>query len=99
MKSVVTFPGGGKTYKAIKWAADHDAYIVVFGMVEAKRVADEAKRRKLKIPFPITFDELLEGHKVMGTQRSLVFDNVDMLLRHLANGRKVVGFTATASAE
>jgi len=94
------FIGGrqsGKTTKAIEWAAENDATIVCHSKQSADYILHHAEKLGLKIQTPITFDELLGGRAVAGTNRPLIYDNVDMLLAYLARGRRVVGWTATKS--
>lgn len=93
MKIIVRGRALGKTTEAIKIAHEKRAYIVCLHYRDAQRIADQARRMGLKIPFPITFNEFLEGRfEPRGVQR-FVIDNADMLLQHAARGAAVEAVT------
>lgn len=94
MEAFITGRQMGKTQKCIEWAAANDAFIVCHSQREADRIFHHAEQQGIKIRRPVTFEGLLGGNLV-GSNQPLVYDNVDMLLAHLARGRRVAGWTAT----
>ena len=82
----------GKTEQAIKWAAEHNAYIVCQNQREARRVFHFAKSKGIDIHFPITHAEFLEGSSGPGI-RAFIVENVDLLIAQMARGIPVVGVT------
>ncbi len=83
MKVLLGKRRSGRTTELIKKSAVDRFYIVCHSQKECSRVFEEAKKMKLSIPFPITFDELrkkLTGPGVRGVH----IDNADLLLEQLA---------------
>lgn len=84
MKIISRARGHGKTYEAIRAAAETHAYLVVADKREAQRVAEQADKMGLRILFPITFDEFLRDRLSGSWVKKVVIDNADMLLQRLA---------------
>lgn len=99
MRTISGGRGEGKTTTLIKISADSGAYIVCFSMKEADRVHMEAIKMGLKIPLPITYDEFISRHYSPKGVRSLLIDNVDMLLQYIAKGTPIEGYSLTPSGE
>ena len=98
MKIFATGRQGGKTQRAIEWAVEHDAYIVCHNKVAASQLFRRATDQGLTVHFPLTYDEFLSGSFGPGV-KSVVIENVDMLLARFARGVPVIGFTATKDDE
>lgn len=77
---------GGKTTEMIKIASRYPGvYIVVSCHREAYRVAEEARRMELNIPFPLSYSEFIKG-EFARTLTGVVIDNVDQLLQYMCRG-------------
>jgi hypothetical protein len=87
---------GGKTTELIQLAAEHRAYIVCLNMREAQRIAGQAKKAGLDIPFPLTVEEFSRGDFYSRGIRGFLFDNLDVMLERLAHGVPVIAATWTA---
>lgn len=73
----------GKTTDLIMWAAEpegeHPRYICVADQRRARHVADMAAGMGLSIRFPVTFDEVLQGHH-HGRRLELGVDDAEELI-------------------
>lgn len=98
-KVVLRGRGGGKTIELIKQCADKGGYIVVHSRDAATYVQKAAEELGLKIPFPITYDELMKGQLHGRHCSPLWIDNVDILLRRLTEGASLGGWSATVEME
>jgi len=97
---VVTAPRQtGKTTQAIKKAAESFGYIVCHSSDECQRIANEAQRLKLIIPFPITFDEFLKGQFYSKGIKCFIIDEVDLLLSRFAKGIPIAMITISQREE
>lgn len=77
---------GGKTTEMIKIASMYPGvYIVASCHREAYRVAEEARRMGLSIPFPLSYSEFIKG-EFARTLTGVVIDNVDQLLQYMCRG-------------
>ena len=97
MNKIVGNRKTGKTSELIRYCAKTDAYIVVKNSVEVRRVIEYATNdMKVKIRFPMTYDELLNSR---GTYPSVKFciDDIEAFLAHL--NRKIAAFTMDAPCE
>lgn len=74
---------GGKTHEAIKISAETWSYIVCLNKEEGYRVFHQAKNMGFDIPYPITFDEFINGRYSAQGIRGFIIDNADMLLQSL----------------
>jgi hypothetical protein len=86
MKVVIGSPRMGKTEGLIHQSSLTGFYIVTHSIAEVQRVARRAKELDLKIPFPLTFEELL-NHEYYGKGvKGVLLDNVDLLLKRICRG-------------
>ena len=90
--------GSGKTGKLIELAEKHNCYIVVRNKITTYRVAERARRERRKIPFPLTYDEFMQGQFFFKGIKCFVIDDVEALLWYLARGVEVKGFSLDASS-
>ncbi len=73
----------GKTTEMIRLAADEFLYIVCIDQREVKRIAGEAARLGLDIPFPLTWSEF-EHHDYHGKGISgFIIDNLDLCVQSM----------------
>ena len=96
MKVVIRPRLGGKTCDAIKIAADTGSFIVCFNAAEAARVADQAKRMGARIPYPLTFEQVMDRQHLGLNIPGLVIDNVEVWLYHLVGVIPIRAITITA---
>ena len=90
MKIITGCRDAGKTTELIKLAAQDFLYIVCANNSRVEYVMDLAKKMELDIPFPITFQEFLNGRFGRGQHLSgFAIDDVDQLLREVARGTPV----------
>lgn len=83
-----TITGGrqtGKTTKAIEIAAEKFAYIVCRSQPDAFRIAERAREMGLDIPFPITYDEVLQGRARSTGIQGYVYDDARDFLQRLSS--------------
>ena len=85
--------GSGKTTECIKFAAEHNAYIVCRSQGEAHRIAVAATAMGLRIPFPITYSEFVQGRFFGPNINGFVIDDVDELVRQLARDVDVIAMS------
>jgi len=85
MKVITRVRRGGKTTELIKECAKEkgNACIVCLSRKEAERIFYQAEKMKLKIPFPITFDELMQKRYIDKRNQRFYIDNADLLLQSL----------------
>lgn len=83
---------GGKTTKLIGLAALAHCYIVCVDTERAQNIAGMAKRMGVKIPYPITFEELKRAPHI----REVMVDDADDVLCALL-GREVLAMTFTVN--
>ncbi len=91
--------GSGKTLALMLHAADCGSYIVCHSHQEAHRIAQLARDKGLRIPFPLTYSEFIR-HEWFGRGiASFAIDNADMLLQEIAKEVPVTMATLTAEDE
>jgi hypothetical protein len=95
MKVICRDTGKGKTKKLIELASKEDGYIVCLNHKEAYRISQQAIKMKKEIPFPLTFDEFLNGRFCAGNIKSFYIDDVDMLLNIISKNVPVNAITYT----
>lgn len=83
----------GKTTKCIRLAAEHNAYIVCRTHQEASRIAAYATKLDLHIPFPLSYDEFIQGQFCGKGINGFVIDNVDDLVSYLSRGVEIVAMS------
>jgi hypothetical protein len=90
-------PGKGKTDKLIEMASKNEAhtYIVCSNLKEVGRVFKRSQELGLKIPFPVTFDEIMQNSasRSYPTVRYLL-DDADSFLQYFFN-RKLLAIALT----
>ena len=96
MKVVIRPRLGGKTCDAIKIAADTGSFIVCFNEAEATRVYMQAKQMGARIPFPLTFEQVMDRQHLGLNIPGLVIDNVEVWLYHLVGVIPIRAITITA---
>lgn len=90
MNVVIKKPRGGKTTELIKLSSQSHAYIVCMNTQESARIQRQAQEMNLKIPFPITFDEFLQGKFYKAGVKGFLIDNVELLLQSIGRGVPVL---------
>ena len=85
--------GSGKTTECIKFAAEHNAYIVCRSQGEAHRIMVAATAMGLRIPFPISYNEFTRGDFCRRNISGFVIDDVDELVRWLARDVDVIAMS------
>ena len=81
MKVIYGGNASGKTTKLIKERAKTGGYIICRDQREVHRVAEQAKKLNLEIPFPMTFEELINKRYCGKNIPNFCIDNAAMLLR------------------
>lgn len=89
MKVIFREPRTGKTTELIKMCAMYGGYIVCVDKQRAKYTAGMARDMGVKIPFPLTFSEFLEGRYYAPGVKQVYIDNADMLIESIARGVSV----------
>lgn len=97
------FTGGrasGKTTAAIKEASKHNLYILVTTRQQAAYVAMRAREMDLKIPYPISIDELEKTNlsKSSIIRDGIIVEEAQSILEKLI-GTRIRMMTATESDE
>lgn len=77
-------PKTGKTTELIKRCAENGGYIVSATQKRAKLVFEMALEIGCKIPYPLTFDELLEKQYYAKGIRKIYIDDAMELIRKIA---------------
>lgn len=95
MKKIILPKGQGKTIELIKMSADNKWYIVCHSIYECSRIHCTAMEMNLKIPFPITYDEFINGKYYGKGIRGFLVDNVDLLVQHIAGVTPIIALTIT----
>jgi hypothetical protein len=84
MKKIVGDRGSGKTTHLIKESAETFYYIVCLDATEVDMIIRMARRLKLDIPHPLTYEEFLERRYSPYGVKGLLIDNVDRLVRYIS---------------
>jgi hypothetical protein len=82
-------PRTGKTTELIKKCAEKGGYIVCLDENRANMIAEMARNMNVKIPFPLTFHELITNRYYARGIRKVYIDNADELIRSIAVGVEV----------
>lgn len=96
MKLVWRGRRAGKTYDAIKNAAETGSYILVPNRQQAIHVAGQAQEMGLNIRYPVTLQELQDARMSTGFVKNLTIDNLDEILHSLFPHHKIEMVTLTA---
>lgn len=83
----------GKTTELIRLSEEKGFYIVCFNRQEALRVASNAKYHGFKIPFPMTYDDLLEKRYYGKGIKGILIDNADIFLDYIAGDLQLGAIT------
>lgn len=89
MEIIYREPRTGKTTELIKKCAEKGGYIVCLDNNRANMIAEMARNMNVKIPFPLTFYELITNRYYARGIRKVYIDNADELIRHIAVGVEV----------
>lgn len=93
MEIVIRKPREGKTTELIKRCAEHGGYIVSATQMRAKETFRMANEMGYKIPFPITFYELLKGeYNAKGIKR-IYIDDAHEIFKEIARGIEIDSIT------
>lgn len=95
MKLIISGRGAGKTTELVRRSAETGYYIVTVNRQAALSVTYIARDLGLKIPFPLTAQEFIQGKYDSGV-RGVLIDDADDLLRSFS---RVPVFAATMSAD
>jgi hypothetical protein len=99
MLNIIGPRSSGKTIALIRLCAEQGGYIVCQSDRAARRIQQMAQEMGLKIPFPITFEDLLEKRLHGRNCSPLHIDNADMLLSQICNNAGATLSTTTLSSE
>lgn len=95
------FTGGrtsGKTTAAIKEASKHNLYILVPNKIQAMHVAKQAEKMNLKIPFPVTLEEVTQPNAGSISRDGIIVEEAQWILEDILKTR-IHMMTATVSDE
>ncbi|API89410.1 hypothetical protein BKP56_09150 [Marinilactibacillus sp. 15R] len=100
----IIFKGGrrsGKTTAAIKEAAKRHLYILVHNRVQAEKVFRMAREMELKIPYPITINELQQFGVAESIKRNgLIVEEGQWILEGLLRSKiHMITFTQEEEVE
>lgn len=83
MKIILSPRQFGKTTRILIKANNYNGYIVCHNHDEIKRISRQAKKMKLKINFPMTFDEFIKKQYYGKGVKKFHIDNAEILLQML----------------
>lgn len=99
MKIISKGRRSGKTTELIRMCAERGGYIVCRSHNAASMIKKQSKEMGLKIPYPMTYAELLhKSYYAQGVQK-LYIDDVDELLRTITRGVEVEAITINIQEE
>lgn len=82
-------PREGKTTELIKRCAENGGYIVCATSMRARHAYEMAKELGYKIPYPLTFDELLEKRYYPQGVKKIYIDDAIELIQKIVKGLDV----------
>lgn len=88
----------GKTTKLIKRSAAEGSYILVATKRQANIIFKQAIEMGIKIPFPVTIDEVLNYRNMRGTsiyQKGILIDESVSVLEYIFKGIPIYEITIT----
>lgn len=88
----------GKTTKLIKRSAAEGSYILVATKHQANAIFKQANEMGIKIPFPITINEVLNYRNMRGTsvyKKGILIDETSSVLEYIFNGIPIHEITIT----
>lgn len=89
MEIIYREPRTVKTTELIKKCAEKGGYIVCPDNNRANMIAGMARNMNAKIPFPLTFHELVSKAYYTKGVRKIYIDNADELIRYISVGVEV----------
>lgn len=100
MKIIARCRGTGKTTDLIKESALTGSYILVSNKSMVRSIMQSAQQMGLKIPYPVTIDELKMGNfqKSSIKRDGLLVDNAELVLQQLI-GTKINTLTISVDEE
>ena len=96
MKVVEAPRNSGKTAYMMNLSENTKQPLVCFSLVEKERVMTDARERSVKIPEPVTLQEVMSG-KTQG--KKVIVDNLDVLLSFVWPGTEVTVACITKEEE
>lgn len=93
MEIIIKKPREGKTTELIKKCAEHGGYIVSATQMRAKETFKMAKKMGYKIPFPLTFAELLQGEYHAKGIKKIYIDDAHEIFKEIARGVEIDSIT------
>lgn len=95
MKKIIKARQSGKTTELIKISAKSGDYIVCSSPKECQRIQLVAQGMNLNIPFPITYEDLIEKQYYGKNISGFLIDNIEMFLNYISLGVPVNALTMT----
>lgn len=89
----------GKTTELIRMCAENGGYIVCRSYNAASMIQKQSKEMGLKIPYPLTYTELLHKSYYAKGVKKLYIDDADELLRILTRGVELEAITINIQEE
>ncbi len=86
----------GKTAELIKMSAETHNHIVCFTKREAQNTFNLAMKMGLRIPFPMTFENLKNGSYHARGIKGILIDNVDLIIPSMCPDLPVNAITLTS---
>lgn len=99
MKIISKGRRNGKTTELIRMCAERGGYIVCRSNNAALMIKRQSKEMGLKIPYPITYAELLHKNYYAKGVKKLYIDDANELLRTLTRGVEVEAITINIQEE
>lgn len=96
MRLILGQKGDGKTKECLLMSAQTGYYIVCADRHTASALAQWALDLNLKMPFPITFEDLRQGRFYSKGIKGFIIDNADQLLEDLCKGTYLHAVTMTS---
>lgn len=83
MEIIIGTRGSGKSVRLMKYAHKYDLQVVCIDRRACCNFSDLANQLNIKIKYPITFQELINGECYRRKTDKFVLDDVDQMLQHL----------------
>ncbi len=99
MKLEIRPRGAGKTTAAIKESGGRWSYILTATRKDAERIFRHAKKLGIKIPYPVTYNELSEASMQTGFVKELTIDDLDRILPLIFPHHRINMITMTKEPE
>ena len=95
MKVIYRPRQAGKTLELIKIAEKDNLYIVCPNRSQVYHIAELAKKIGLVIPFPLTWQELIDKQYYSKTINGFLIDNLDQCIQTLSPTVEIKGVSLT----